>query len=243
MTIPPAKSPSRSTLEAVPDRASRLLRGIAHNGHIRAALAGEGYEEADHLEGWRLFHAVCGFSPNLPVVVDRTAANAISELDRSDGPLLDKVDATLGHRYPAQRDFLLGGLSPAERAGAVANVKTVLTRLDTLGTSSDPDDQAAMARLTKVKIDAAERARLASLVTQAESFEATSAAAVETDETRWERLAPLHSELWAWVDEWSRAANRAISRRDWLVSLGLAKRRSPAAEAPSDGDLSDAPPA
>jgi len=33
------KKPDRSTLETLPDRASRFLRGVAHNAHVRSALA------------------------------------------------------------------------------------------------------------------------------------------------------------------------------------------------------------
>ena len=51
---------------------------------------------------------------------------------------------------------------------------------------------------------------------------------------------PLYRALYFWLDEWSRAAKRAISRRDWLLSLGLAKRRRPGSAAESDAsDASD----
>lgn len=229
------KKPARSTLESVPDRVSRFLRGLAHNAQIRAALATEGYEEADHQEGWNLFHAVNGYAPGRAPALDRTAGLAMAELDRLDAGLLDKVDATLGHRFPAQRDQLLAGLAAGEKAVAVANVKALIVRLATLEASSDTADQAALARLAKVKLDPAERARLAALVTSAEAFESQSGGAIESEDARWSRLEPSYIELWAWFDEWGRAANRAIRRRDWLVTLGLAKRRVSRAEATDTG--------
>jgi len=236
-----SKKPARSTLETVPDRVSRFLRGLAHNGRIRSALASEGYEDSDHQEGWNRFHAVNGYTPSPTPTIDRTSGLAMAELDRLDAGLIDKIDATLVHRFPAQRDAVLQGLVAGERAVAVANVKTILARLSTLESSSDSAAGEALARLAKVKIDPAERARLATLVKSAEAFESESGGGVESDESRWARLEPSYLALWAWFDEWSRAANRAIQRRDWLVTLGLAKRRQArdAEPAPVDGPAGD----
>jgi hypothetical protein len=228
------KKPGRSTLEGVPERVSRFLRGTANNGHIRAALAAEGYDDADHQEGWDLFHRVSGYAPSKPVAVDRSASLAMAELDRLDAGLIDKIDATLGGRFPAQRDVVLAGLAPAERALAVANVKHILDRVAALEASADGADQSAVARLAKVKLDGAERARLAALVAQAESFEGRSAAPLDAEEIRWTRLEPAYVALYAWFNEWSRAAARAITRRDWLLTLGLAKRRTTRAAAEPD---------
>lgn len=234
------KKPARSTLESVPDRVSRFLRGLAHNAQIRAALAVQGYDDADHQEGWNLFHDVNGYSPGKAPVLDRTAGLAMAELDRLDADLIDKIDATLGHRFPVQRDTLLAGLGAGEKAVAVANVKTILERLATLSASNDPHDTAANQRLAKVKLDQGERNRLAELVKNAEGFEAQSGAGIDNDTTRWTRLEPAHLALWGWYDEWSRAANRAITRRDWLVTLGLAKRRDTRADSP-ESPIGDTP--
>lgn len=231
--------PSRVTLEAAPDRASRFLRGVANNPRIRAALATEGYAEEDHQEGWDLFHTACGYRPRPAApTLDLRSATAMAELDRLDGPLLDKVDATLAHRFPPQRDALIGDLTAGERAIAVYNVKTLLDRLTTLEKSTTPDDQAALARLAKVRVDADERQRLATLVADAEHFESDSGATQETDEARWTRLEHDFFALWAWLDEWTRASQRAISRRDWRITLGIGKRRKK--NTPADPDPADA---
>lgn len=67
-------------------------------------------------------------------------------------------------------------------AVAVANVQTVLERVETLEASGDPEDQAAVDRLTKVRFDAGERARLGQLVQDAKHFESESGAGLESDE-------------------------------------------------------------
>lgn len=119
-------------------------------------------------------------------------------------------------------------------------MKTALERIAVLAASDAPGDKEAVARLAKVKLDEAERQRLGRLVVAAESFEGVSGAS-EGDEARWSRLEPLYLQLWAWYDEWSRAAARAISRRDWLVSLGLAKRRTRPEVAHDESDDDNVP--
>lgn len=227
-------SPSRVTLAGIPERVSRFLRAIAHNAPIRSALATEGYGEVDHQEGWDLFHQVNGYRPTPSPVIDPRSALAMAELDRLDGPLIDKLDATLGHRFPRQREAVLGGLAAGERAVAVANVKSILARVSALEASADAQDQAAAARLAKVRFDGAERERLESLVRDAEHFDATSGAGFDSEEGRWARVAPDHVALWRWFDEWSRAAHRAVGRRDWLIALGLAKRKRKGKDDPED---------
>lgn len=74
------------------------------------------------------------------------------------------------------------------------------------------------------------------MVADAEHFESDSGATQESDEARWTRLENDFFALWAWLDEWTRAAQRAISRRDWRITLGIGKRKRKNATPNAPGD-------
>ena len=63
------------------------------------------------------------------------------------------------------------------------------------------------------------------------------AAREERERTEAELVAGL-TRLRAWFEEWSGVAKVAVKRRDYLIRMGLAARRSPAKTAPqADGSV------
>jgi hypothetical protein len=107
----------------------------------------------------------------------------------------------------------------------------MLTRIEALeaGTdrpkSSHKADAAAVVRLAERGIDKAERARLQGLATQATSL-APTAAPVDDSKHQAARLA-----VYLWHREWSKIARAVITKRAYLISLELAKRKSAKKEA------------
>lgn len=79
-----------------------------------------------------------------------------------------------------------------------------------------------------------ERERLSGLVKQAMSLEPASAPVVDT-----KREEALHA-LYVWYREWSKTARAVISKRAYLISLGLAKRKSPKKAAPENAPAAGA---
>jgi hypothetical protein len=223
---------SKETLDTIPGRALMFLRAGGTTPAIRAALATKGYEDTDHAEGWSLLHAASGFSASQPlgVVVDVTVRDAIVELDSLDEDLFRTVRAALTRLHPAAATFVLDGLGPSTGAAAVVGVKQLLDRLDALEKSPDrkatrADDKAALATLTKRGLDDAERARLRALVKRAE---APASAPTEPDDSAAKEQAHLAAlvALYGWYADWSETAKTVVKRRDYLIRLGLAKRKS-----------------
>jgi hypothetical protein len=115
----------------------------------------------------------------------------------------------------------------------VVGVKTLLDRLDALDKEKDPGDKAALKILSARGLSADERARLRGLVQIAEKGTSIAPSGVEevVDDKAAERQKTLTA-LRAWFEEWSEMARVAVKRRDRLMRLGLAKRRSPKKKAP-----------
>ncbi|MFO0577794.1 MAG: hypothetical protein U1A78_27625 [Polyangia bacterium] len=236
----PKPTYSRQVMEEAPSRVLQFLGGVGTSVLIRGALAKVGYTDKDHQEGWSLLHRASGYdSPATDPEVDRAAADAIAELDAWDEPNFRLARAALERRFPEQAGFLFAGLEPAAGAAAVLSVRTFLDRLDALeGKAKGRDhkdgarkqaDAAAVALLSGRRITGEERARLRRLVAVAEKGaapdaqqEKLAAASEAQAEARLQALVDLR----AWYDEWAETARVIIKRRDQLIRLGLARRRS-----------------
>jgi hypothetical protein len=193
-------------------------------------MAARGYTPADHQEGWSLLHKVSGlFEEDAPQETDLQVRDATTELDNTDEDLYRIVRAALTRLHPEQARFVLNGLEPTTGAGAILSVKNMLDRLDTLDKGRSKEtakaDKAAIATLKQRGVTAAERARLRGLVDVAQSAPAVEPAAAPVDDGKYE--ADL-SALRAWFEDWSEVARVAIKRKDYLIRLGLASRKSPA---------------
>ena len=224
-----AELPSETILEESPTRALAFLRGIARYPQIQSLLAPNGYTPEQHSEGWALTLAAIGAPSSTAgsAPVTTPAHQAMVTLDAWDEPGFARIDAALETSFPEQHAFVFaGGLAASVGAAAVAGVQTMLARLDTLASGKDrpkashKKDEAALSRLAERGIDKAERERLSALVEQAKSL---GPAAAPVDDTK--HQAALYA-VYLWHREWSKTAKAVISKRAYLISLGLAKRKS-----------------
>lgn len=225
------------TLEATPGRALTFLRGVGTSEPIRLSLAAVGYDAAEHARGWSLLHAVSGYTaPSAPAApaLDADVANAIAALDAVDERLHRIVDASLRHRHPALRAELLADLKPGRGAESVLYVRTLLARIAKL---SGADGKAALDVLARRSLTPAYRAELAALVKSAERYAAPVAAPV-ADGNHQGGLRALR----AWFEEWAELARTELSRKDYLLKLGLARRKRPARSGAPAPTPSDPPP-
>ncbi len=230
-----AELPGETVLEESPTRALAFLRGIARYPQIQSLLEPNGYTPEHHSKGWNLTLAAIG-APSATAVsapVMTPAHQAMMTLDAWDEPGFARIDAALETSFPVQHAFLFAdGLAASVGAAAVAGVQTMLARLDTLTSGKDrpkashKKDEAAVALLAERGIDKAERARLSGLVKQATSL---GPAAAPVDDTK--RQAALLA-VYLWHREWSKTARAVITKRAYLISLGLAKRKSSKKEKP-----------
>ncbi|MDI3283222.1 hypothetical protein [Polyangium sp. 15x6] len=232
-----AETLSRQTLEETPARVLAFLRGVGTSAVIRTALAGRGYSAEEHAQGWELLHRVSGYrDPKAASTDDTDAQKAIAALDAWDEPNFRVSRAALERLHPAQAAFVFDGLEAQVGAGAVLSVRTFLDRLDALEsaperTATRNADLAALATLAKRGITKDERKRVRKLVESAQAMGAPAEA--DADSTAEARRADLVT-LRAWFDDWSETARTAITRRDHLIRLGLAKRKKAAKRAEGD---------
>ena len=246
------KTYARQTLEETPERMLSLLSAIGTVPTIRAALTKRGYTADDHEQGWKLLHKASGYlGPAAEPKVDRTANDALAAIDAWDEPHFRMARATLERRYPDQAAFVFADLSAQTGPSALLSVGTFLDRLDALerklpgrelkekvaDKAQEKADKAALATLELRGITAAERSRLRGLIKVAQTGTApdpgAEKAAAEAAAQAAERLKNL-AELRAFYDEWAEIARIVITRRDYLIRLGLAKRKSGETEEPSD---------
>ena len=189
-------------------------------------LREHGYTEEEHQRGWGLVHEVSGFSPAPSYnAVNQDSVAAIVQLDADDERIHTIADACLKHRMPTVHAALLDGLEP----GSVVYTAQLVSRVGALRQGTLPDvteEQAeqALALLAARGLDEDAWARLAALVAQAQTASTEEAPTPAT--SRAELEAALRKAR-AFYDEWSAIARAVITRRDHLILLGLATRRSP----------------
>jgi hypothetical protein len=226
-----AKSYMQIQLETVPERALPFLRAIATNQQIRFAMAGGGYGEAEQAEGWRLLLGATGYAAQkLSLDADAEARQAITEIDNWDESGYRRIHAALERMHPEQDAFVFAGLEASRGPSAVLGVAKLLDRLDQLqkGTAAE---RAAIATLEKRGINSQMRTHLRSLVTVAQAAKPVEQSPVPTTpDTQQQALEPLY----AWYRDWSETARALIHRRDHLILMGLAKRRSHKDDDPTD---------
>ncbi len=220
---------SQETLEETPARVMKFLYGVGTVPAIRARLARRGYTPEEHQRGWSLLHAASGYElePALGTHSDPEVLAAVSELDDWDEDGFRIIHAALGRLHPAQDRAVLAGLAPARGAGSVLSVKLLLDRLDTLDKSQDAGDKAATKTLATRGITQAERKRLRGLIAIAEKGTSQPAPDTSARDAQNEKRQQALVELRAWYEDWSNMARALVKRRDRLIRLGLAKRRSP----------------
>ncbi len=217
---------SRQTLAETPLRALQFLRGVGTNDAIRAVMFGLGYRAKDHKEGWELLHACSGseLAGAQQLESNEVVASAIAELDRTDERLFRIIRATLERRHPNLVGAVFDGLSPGQGAEAVLSIGKLLDRLAAL--EKTEEGKAALKTLELRGVTPEERARLAQLVKKAQSAQPVPKVDTEAERRREDERQGALMKLRAWYVEWSEIARASIRRRDHLITLGLARRKT-----------------
>jgi len=228
------KLPSDTVLNETPAHGLKFMGAMSTNAYIRAVLDRRGYSDAHHERGWTLVLRASGYR-GPPATTARSApeaAAAIVTLDAWDEPNFRVAGAALATEFPDQYTFLFQDLEPQTGPGAVVSITTFLDRLDTLQNGKDRKatrkaDEAALAKLSDRGITAEERTRLRGLLTVAlGSPNADSAPpSIKADPKAEAEQRAAKIELWTFYAEWSEIARADIKRRDYLIQLGMAKRK------------------
>lgn len=158
--------------------------------------------------------------------------------------VISLVERTSGH--PSVNAFLFDGLAPSTGVVAVAGVELFLKRIGELRALAEAGEptpplaqkgvdaenaKGALAVLAQRKL--LDPAREAWLHAQLEAVRRGAQPEEVVIETEDPRRLEMAGKYVAWLNEWREIARLTISRRDYLISLGLARRRTT-----SDSDTS-----
>lgn len=236
-TPPAAVSPEATTvsvsdvtLELTPPRLLKFLRAVGTRPAIYAALSAVGYSGAEHRQGWKLLHAASGFqepgaAPGTPV--DPKVSKAIAELDAQDERIHTRIEASLKHRHPTVLAALHKAIAPGKGPAAVLYFRALLDRLDALSKARGEgagEAQAALKLLHDRGITEAWRKETRDRLALAEALPASSPDGVTEGDADALRAALLQAR--AWYEEWSTIAKTEVNRKDYLILLGLAQRKT-----------------
>lgn len=212
------------------DRGNRFFRATTSNSAVRSTLYARGLDKAELQNGWALYSSVLGVTDDNPAPAPSVGVNkaqeAMLELDAWDAPNFNAAQAVLSSRAPNASAFLFSQLGPGQGPAAVVAVETFLNRRDVLEKGDAPgvspeEAKLAVSLLAERRIvDKQKATELRKLIDVAQS----GATPIETappprlDEHTFQRYR-------AWLNEWREVARGAITRRDYLIALGLASRR------------------
>ncbi|MBN8614201.1 MAG: hypothetical protein J0L92_26620 [Deltaproteobacteria bacterium] len=214
------KEVSRQTLLLTPGRAFQFLMGINNLPTVRELMTTLGFDESERERGWDLLRTV-GMRPRPDRLTDVDVRNAVTAIDQWDERAFVFIDSAFT-RHPDAHAAVLKDLAPIAGDGAVMNADTLLRRLADL--EKTEEGRAALAALAKKGLGEAERKRIAGLVEVAMGKGKMIAATTLTDAEAAHEEALL--DLRDWYTEWAEIARFSVKRRDYLITLGLAERRS-----------------
>jgi hypothetical protein len=209
-----ASRPSDSTLGQLPARVLTFLTAIGTRAPIRAAMYQAGYRPEDNDEGWRLLVATGNIRTRSINIATQNRANAaLTEIHTWVSTNFRRFRVALERLHPEQASLFpeVDPRYPAESLLALA------TLIEALQRGSRSRDAALMHTLAQRGLDAAEIARLAQLVNDAQCLDSLlTANDTETDDRTSDLVA-----LYRWYRDWAESAKRFISRKDYWVKLGI----------------------
>ena len=216
-----------NTLQQAPARLLAFLQGAAEPA-IRAQFIPLGWSEQTVEEAWALLNELRAGNV-LPVSAEPDpVATAMASCEAWQATGLIRARAMLQLTHPEQAMFLFHDFVAGKGTAAVLNVATFLQRRSALDKGTERKgtrgaDHAALAVIEQTGTTRDTLKKLQAMVDTVQSVspaEAAPAVAVEA-----ERIDVLRKD-YAWVTAWSDIARTVITRRDHMIRLGIAKRRS-----------------
>jgi hypothetical protein len=221
----------------------------SRNADIRRVMMQAGYTKKEHREGWEHLLYLIGYRQEdpedvEPVDLPTKQDAAIAELDAGDGPMFERAWAALDRLHKPQCAYVFDNLKAATGVAAVVSTKTFLDRVASLRDGTAPrrkktrkEDEAAVATLEeRGVVNAKVEAHLRELIEIATGLEPPPERVDQSDQEYMEHAVAFHE----WLKDWRTTARAVIFRRDSLIRLGLAERRTSAKDA--DDDIDDETP-
>jgi hypothetical protein len=221
-----------TTAEQALVRALLFLRTGASDPGVRAALATTGFGPADLDEGWTLLRAACSVpTPDAPPKATdvRDAARALDAFVQT---IFPRARAAL-RRFDPDYETAVLAMPEEARASNVVAAGIFIERCDALRPSAkrkktSERDAAVLALLARRGITdelLEEARRNFAVATGQRRPHAKPAAAAGSPQKKGNDGRVAQDALYAWVRDWSDCARTVITRRDWLIRLGIGRRR------------------
>jgi hypothetical protein len=201
-----------------------FLRTVSSDAEVRAVLVGTGFRRADAEEGWRLLRAACAAddASGYEAVEESPGVAAEAALTTFARTMMPRARAALRRLHPPQCEFLFSELPAGAKQVSIA-VAMFLERCDALERSpkrkkTRKEDHAALAVLEQRGLT---RAAMNEARRELATVTRSSSGVITQRPPDPEALVRLH----AWLRDWSDCARTVITRRDWLIRLGIGRRR------------------
>ncbi len=216
----------------------KFLRTLSQHPTIMHLMLGLGYSAEAHAEGWRLYLPLIGYDQNgttpavsAPLVNATEQHKALLEVDQFDDNAFKRSKAALEHLFPAQALYMFRGLEARKGVESLGSTTIYLDRYVALRDGTDPErkgsrkeDKKAAAELEARNIITPEKEQhLRALIELAQQLAPEPVVVDMTDQEI--RMQKAAGALKAWLDDWRETAAAGITRRDYQILLGLAKRR------------------
>ncbi len=232
---------SQETLEGSPERLMKFL-SAAVSPEIFVQLEGIGYTEAVHAEAWNILQSNSRVPSGGNTASSKAASAALAEVDGWDEKGFRIVRASLQHRLPKVYAFLVDGIGPETGPAALVGVSTLLDRLDALERPGAPAGaDVALKLLERRKLTKAVRANLRDKIRVARTPETLERVSEEAVAAAAEDRLKMQIAARVFMEEWGELARTEITRRDYLIRLGLAQRQSRTPKSDGEAVLGEAP--
>jgi hypothetical protein len=202
-------------------RTLKFLMSI-HNPRIVTLMRLRGLNEQSLEEGWELFKTATGqFTTidnmrNMPDKVN--IQELIGEIDNWENTWYDVANAALTRSFPKIQNELFLNLSKESGISVIANVRTIVTRLDSIFHNTEENYVNATSLLKQRGLNDTVLEKARTLLSKAEgaSFEELPRANV-TKET----LDEARDKMWSWYIDWSATARTIIKSKKMRISMGI----------------------
>jgi len=204
-----------------------MLHTLGSRPDIREEAEALGYTDSDHDEGWRLLREFCEVQrPEKEPLIPKSKKEALAGLKREGNSIMARIEAGLGHYFPAQWDFIQGGINKDLPMNPVVLADILLESFDILAEgrktkhadTREQDREAVRLLVARRILDEQTRERLKGMSDHFKhSPPDASSAYQELAGPFMARFETLH----AWRRDWSLTFRAGIADKRKLSSLGL----------------------